>query len=266
MNAYTCFCRRILLFLLSLFLTYRCYADTLFVRAGNDLDRGIRLFDKFQILEDSGHIYTYRSVSKRTSDFVAMGNFELKNPTSSFWLLAPLISKLDPNDSEVVLSFSHLTFVEVFLLKGDSLLAHRYAGDFREKKWIAHNDSRFHIRLTIPKGNHYTLLVKVHHTKRYHPNFDFKLQAKEPFYLKSNQRRLIDMWIQGAANILLVYTLLSWLVSRFRPYAWLLLFITGVNLYAISMGGYFVNWFFPNAPETGWLFNIHFMHLGLIGF
>jgi two-component sensor histidine kinase len=43
------------------------------------------------------------------------------------------------------------------------------------------------------------------------------------------------------------------------------LFITGAGFYSIASAGYFITWFFPAHPTTGWLFNSHFLHLGLFG-
>jgi len=58
---------------------------------------------------------------------------------------------------------------------------------------------------------------------------------------------------------------LSWIVSRFRPYLWLLLMIAGCSLFVISSSGYFIEWFFPEDPPTGWQFNIPMLHLAMLG-
>ena len=109
------------------------------------------------------------------------------------------------------------------------------------------------------------MLIEVHHTKHYQPLFDFELQANRQFFTSLRTRESLNAALIGAALIFFVYTLLSWAVSRYRPYAWLLLFIGGMSLYVVGSGGYIIEWFYPENPADGWLLNIHFLHLGMFG-
>ncbi|HWJ25429.1 MAG TPA: histidine kinase dimerization/phosphoacceptor domain -containing protein, partial [Flavisolibacter sp.] len=88
---------------------------------------------------------------------------------------------------------------------------------------------------------------------------------KNVFLKMNGQRMMQDMWMLGAVSIFFLYILLSWVVTRYRPYIWLLLFITGIGLYALTVSGYLVDWFFSENPQTGWMLNIHFTHMGLFG-
>ncbi|WP_431209421.1 hypothetical protein ACQ86N_25010 [Puia sp. P3] len=75
----------------------------------------------------------------------------------------------------------------------------------------------------------------MHHTKHYQPVFDFTLQTRRSYYQTVRLKESLNSALQGAVGIFFVYTLLSWLVTRYRLYLWLLVFVTGVGLYAIKL-------------------------------
>lgn len=229
----------------------------------NTLANGIALSHLIKVFEDTSNQLSSKEILNRQDEFIAAAKLVPKYPKSSYWLAVPINEELQHPD--LILSFSQLTYVDLYLFQKDSLVLFRQAGSFQSKQFIHPDDARFYFNISLIPGATDVLLLKVNHTKGYQPNFDFKLQQKDRFIESLHKQQLIDRLFQGAAAAFFCYTLLTWLVSRFRPYLWLLLFIAGTNLYAISMGGYFVDWFFPNAPETGWLFNIHFLHLGLAG-
>jgi two-component sensor histidine kinase len=120
-------------------------------------------------------------------------------------------------------------------------------------------------QLTLQPGKDYTLLLQVHHTKHYKPIFDFSIQPRREFFLTFHNKIAMDAALLGAVGLLFVYTLLSWIVGRFRPYGWLLLFIAGMGLYVVGSSGYFIEWFTPDDPAAGWLLNVHFLHAGMLG-
>lgn len=197
--------------------------------------------------------------------FAPLHVLRMKSATSIYWLRLTIKAEAGINPA-TVLSFSNLTFVDAYLYKKDSCIAHRKSGAFVPRSLLQNQDSRFHITLPIAENGTYTLLLKVHHTKRYMPLFDFSLEPKDIFIKRNHKHELLDAWFQGAVAVFFLYTLLSWLVTRFRPYLWLLLFIGGVGFYGICSGPYFIDWFFPEHPATGWLFNGPFLHIGLFGF
>lgn len=248
---------------LFLLLSCTCRAGLVELRPGEELQKGIRLQKNFRVFEDVFSTGSAASVLSSYHLFPPLSRLKPQNPTSTYWLASNIQSRLP--ESEIVLFFTHLTFVDLYLYQDGHLLHHRQAGAFRPQKDIHPDDSRFHFRLPLQAGKSYTLLLKVKHTKHYQPNFDFTIQPANAFADNIQRQKRADYWMQGAVGVFFLYTLLSLLVSRYRPYLWLLIFIAGVSLYALSMRGYFVDWFFPNTPETGWLFNIHFMHLGLVG-
>ncbi|WEK38284.1 MAG: histidine kinase dimerization/phosphoacceptor domain -containing protein [Candidatus Pseudobacter hemicellulosilyticus] len=185
-------------------------------------------------------------------------------PTNHYWLYIPLRNTTDSAVAPI-LHFSSLTFVDAWLFVGDSLVLHRAAGAFRPAAELAPGDGRFHLSLPMQAGQQYNLLLKVWHTKHYHPTFDFALQSPLVYQQEHARRERLDAWAQGAMGIFLLYTLLSWLVSRFRPYLWLTFFIAGVALYGLSTGPYMIDWFYPDNPATGWVFNVLYLHLAQLG-
>ena len=250
---------------LALMLFHICRADTLELRFPGPLQQGVPLREHVLVFEDTADSFSADGLLHQPQRFQPLKELKPQHPTSTYWLWVPIDNQLAEPTADMVLFFTHLTFVEGFLYQGSQLLQHRYAGAFRPQKERLSNDGRFSLNFSFESGGKYILLLKVKHTKHYQPNFDFVLQSKDHYTAQRHQQNQLDMWMLGAVSIFFLYTLLSWLVSRFRPYLWLLFYIAGVSLYTITISGYFTDWFFPQTPETGWLFTIHFLHLGLLG-
>ncbi|ANE50084.1 7TM-DISM domain-containing protein [Flavisolibacter tropicus] len=219
----------------------------------------------FSAWEDLTGKTNVQGVIQHPESFSPLNNLSYSSPTSVYWLKVNL-SYSGAIDPSMVLRFNHLTFVDAYLYNAGQLIWHHQAGAFRPRSQLEPGDSRFHFRLPLQAGQTYTLLLRVNHTKGYRPFFDFTLQDQEQFMEDTHTRERADTWSQGAVAIFLIYTLISWWVSRYRPYLWLGLFIAGVSLYGLCSGRYFIDWFLPENPTTGWLFNGPFLHLGLLGF
>jgi two-component sensor histidine kinase len=216
-------------------------------------------------LEDRSGGRSAADVLHDTGSFVPLDGMQRQSPVSTYWLKTELHTSSSVEDPGRVISFSHLTFVDVYLYQDGVLLLHREAGAFRPRSQIADNDGRLYTILPLEAGKTYTLLLRVHHTKHYQPVFDFALQARREYFTNLRFKQSMDAALQGAVGLFFIYTLLSWTVSRFKAYLGLLLFIGGIGLYVISSTDYLIEWFFPENPSTGWLFNVHFLHLGLLG-
>jgi two-component sensor histidine kinase len=219
----------------------------------------------FLALEDRTGTLSATELLKNPNALVPLDALPKGSSTSYYWLKTTLQTSKMATDPGEVLSFNNLTYVDVYLYQGDSLISHQQAGAFRGRNYIAESDGRFFVTLPLQPGGTYTLLLQVHHTKHYQPVFDFTLQTRRSYYQKVRLKESLNSALQGAVCLFFVHTLLSWLVTRYRPYLWLQVFIAGVGLYAISSAGYFIEWFFPDDPPTGWLFNKHFVNLGMFG-
>lgn len=236
-------------------MTFYCsYADTLTLTPSS-LREKINLLHYWEAREEhplsSGH-------------FMPLNQLEGKGRNSVYWLKCVLHDKLE-GDTDLSLVFTHLTYVDLYLYYQGNCILYRQGGSFQPDSNIAGGDGRFHFSIPLRKNGYYTLLLKVRHTKLYKPNFNFELQQKGDYFASQYRRNLVNGWMQGAIAIFLLYILLSWVVTKYKPYLWLLLFIIGVGLYGISTGEYFIEWFFKNDPATGWLFNVHFLHVGFFG-
>jgi two-component sensor histidine kinase len=218
----------------------------------------------FGMLEDSTGLRTAAILYRQAQDFMPLKDGWQGDPTSYYWLRTTFHATTPANRGNV-LSFSHLTYVDVYLFSDSGLVAHKAAGAFRPRSEIADGDGRLYMILPIQAGKDYTLLIQVHHTKHYQPVFDFQLQPRRQFSQAMRTKESFDAALLGAVLLLLIYTLLSWAVSRHRPYAWLAIFIAGIGLYVFSSGGYWIEWFSPEDPASGWLLNAHFLHAGMFG-
>jgi two-component sensor histidine kinase len=231
-----------------------------FILAGQRLS----LQPGFTALEDSDGSATASGLIQRQGAFTPLATLPKSSPVSYYWLRTSFHTT-DLRDPGKVLSFSHLTYVDVYLYQDTTLVTHRMAGAFRPESQFADGDGRFYTQLPLEKNTTYTLLIRVHHTKYYQPQFDFELQPARQYFTGMRTKESIDAAFFGAICIFFVYSLLSWIVSRFRPYLWLLLSIGGIGCYAISNSGYWIEWFAPEHPAAAWLLNVHFLYIGLLG-
>ena len=224
----------------------------------------VALAPYLSVLEDPAGNLSADSLSGQASAFTPLANAPIGRPTSHYWLRTTL--KIDSTgDPTRVLSFSHLTYVDLYLYLDGVRVLHKQAGTFRPRSEIAEEDGRSYMVLPLQPQKQYTLLLEVHHTKHYHPDFNFEMQPNRQFFASRAIRDSMTAALVGAAGIFLIYTLLSWMVSRYRPYAWLFLFMAGILGYVVGSGGYIIRWFYPEDPPGGWMLNIHFLHLGMFG-
>jgi two-component sensor histidine kinase len=227
--------------------------------------REISLQPHFFALEDADGKLSASSVFDNPSALVPLDSLRRGSPTGYFWLRATLHADSGLRDPGQILSFSHLTYVDIYLYDGQTCVLFRQAGEFRRRSDIDADDGRMYTHLPLEPGQTYTLLLQVHHTKHFQPVFDFVLQSRKSYFKHLRVQQTIDAALQGAMALFFLYTLLSWIVSRFRPYLWLLLMIAGCGLFVISSSGYFIEWFFPEDPAEGWQFNIPMLHLAMVG-
>lgn len=224
----------------------------------------VQLKPHFRILEDANNLFRAETLLANPHQFQKLDQFSPIKPDYTFWLLTTF--KVSAN-TEAVVSFRHLTFAELFLRADtpNAPLIHRKAGAFRPLKEIHPTDNRFHFSVDLAKDVTYQLLIKSTHVKKYDPIFDFQLSNKNDFLEEKAKSELIDLWLQGASVLLILYVLLSWLSTKYRPYLWLAMFALGFYLYDIALNRYLIDWFFPNHPQNSWLGIQTFLHVGLIG-
>ncbi len=231
-----------------------------------ELRKPIALKPFLGIIEDEENLFTANELYLKPSIFVPLSQFKAIEPDHSFWLHTNIETSADLNQRHISIVFKHLTFVELYLYKDGEAFIHRQAGAFREKKFLTPGDNRFAFNIILEAGANYTLLLKVKHTKKYNPNLDFVLQntlTPQPFTYPFD---FFNAFLQGALAILAIYAAMLWLINRYRPYLWLLLFMLGIGLYSFAIRPIFIDIFFPNNPETGWLMVLPFLHLGVLGF
>lgn len=218
----------------------------------------------FGIIEDDTAIYDPDTLIANPGLFTSITGFKTERPSSIFWLFTRIKS---PDEADAVLSFRHLTYADLYIMPDTpgAVVTHRRSGAFRPAEQISPGDSRFHFRLRLAAVITYRVLIRSRHTKQYQPVFNFELNDLYRFTKARQQREVIDFWFQGAALLLLLYVLITWIMTRYRPYLWLAVFITGLMLYNLALSRYFIDWFFPARPDWGWRFVIHFLHLALAG-
>jgi len=224
----------------------------------------VALAPYFSIFQDSTGLLPADDLYRRPAAFVPLIGASPGSPLSYYWLRASLHTDTAMAPGQV-LFFNNLTYVDVYLYSDSGLILHKVAGAFRARSELDPNDGRFYTMLPLAPGKNYTLLLQVHHTKHFRPIYDFELQSPRGFYQARRIRESFDAVLMGAVSLLFIYTLMSWIVSRFRPYGSLLLLIAGIGLYVLGSKGYFIEWFIPEDPAAGWLLNVQFLQAGLLG-
>ena len=218
----------------------------------------------FSILEDEAFSYNPDTLFARPDLFRSIQNFSPSKPNNIFWLFTRIKSS---DATDAVISFQHLSYADLYIMPDTpgAVAVHRRAGAFRPVEQISAGDSRFHFQLKLAAGVTYRILISSRHTKQYKPVLDFELSDLYHFTQARQHRELIDFWIQGAALMLMLYVLITWATTRYRPYLWLAVFITGLMLYNLALSRYLIDWILPSHPYFGWLLPIHFLHLALAG-
>lgn len=216
------------------------------------------------MLEDTSGLLSANFLFHNPKAFTPLTADWKGNPVSYYWLRTTIHTDTTLPAGRV-LSFTHLTYVDIYLYSDSQLIAHKFAGAFRPRNELSEGDGRLYTVLPLRKGKDYTLLIQVHHTKHYQPVFDFEIQPRQKFFTGLRLREAFNAAMLGAICLFFLYTLISWIVSRYRPYAWLMVFIGGLGLYLVGASGYFIEWFSPDDPAAGWMLNVHFLHAGMLG-
>lgn len=224
----------------------------------------VEMRSRFSILEDDVSLYTPDTLFTHPELFKPISDFTPTKHGNIFWLFTRIQS---PEEAVAILSFKHLTDATLYIMPDTpgAVYQQRYAGAFRPAGMLTAGDSRFHFQLKFEAGITYRLLIRSLHTKQYKPVFDFKLDDQYRFYDAKRKQELVDLWFQGAGFVLLLYVLINWFMTRYRPYLWTAIFSIGFLLYNLALNRYFIDWFFPEHPLWGWRMTIHFLHLGLAG-
>lgn len=230
------------------------------------LKESIPLKPSLTIIEDTKDTLTADQLYLSPESFIALSQFKVTKPDDNFWLRTAIETSTDLSQRHFSISFNHLTFVDLYLYQDGQAVTHKQAGAFREKKYIAPGDDRFTFNVILEPGAQYTFLLKVRHIKKYPPNFDFVLQNTFSLLSSHNKLGLLNSFLLGAITVLLFYTALLWLSNRYRPFLLLFLFMLGISLYSSALRPFFIDTFFPQHPETGWLMILPFLHFGIIGF
>lgn len=254
---------RILLFLLVLS-TSQVAAQIISLPVSGSSFSSVGILNYAEVYEDTKNTHSIDNITQGDSLFAPLKNFAQKKAGSAYWLKIP-ITNLSAQQSSAVVSFINISYVDVWLCQAGAPVVAKKVGVFLAKKYISDNDGRSFVNLTFNPKESYTLYLKVRETKDFMPTLNFKLTGRDTFYEVLYQRRLIDFALMGGILILFIYILISWILSRFRPYIWLMVFSGGIGLYAFSLNGYLADWLMPNNPIFAWNCSSHFAHAGLAG-
>jgi two-component sensor histidine kinase len=249
---------------IGLLLSIAANADTLTIREQQLNGSHIQLLPYFKVWEDPGRQSDTTQILQRSQSFQPVSELQPQSRTSFYWLSMDIRNETG-STQDLVLAFNNLTYVDLYLYQNGQFLSHRTTGHFRKEKLISEGDGRLDVQLQFDPDQTYRLIFKVYHSKGYKPVFNFYLLPKDAYIAQTHTKQLIDAFSLGAVFLFFIYALLSFIVSRFRPYLWLMCFIAGIGIYGACSAGYMIEWLFPNDPPSGWLFNTPSAHLGSFG-
>lgn len=254
---------RLILFLF-LFAAIQAVGQTVPVRVAGGSFAPVGMAAHATIFEEKEARSSIENVHQLDSLFKPLNSYRQKKPGNIFWLKINL-ANTGNQPSPAVLSFINITYVDAWLYSGDSMVFGKKAGVFQLGKNIADGDERSFVNLEMAPKSSYILYLRAAEVKGFMPSLNFKLAGRDYFYKKLYQRRGIDVALMGGIALLFIYILISWLLSGFRPYIWLMLFSFGIFMYTFCLKGYLIDWVLPNHPIFAWTLTSHFAHLGLAG-
>src|SRR5690606_22812198 len=159
--------------------------------------QAIQLTGHLSVLEDSTGRADASAVFSERFSFQPLQNFPLRNRTGVYWLTAPLPAVKGPVETSVI-SFSNLTYVDLYIYKEGRCILHKKAGAFRKESELARGDGRFWFSLpsNLPVDS-CTLLLKVEHTKHYIPRFDFVIQDGYDSFRQQQKDDAMELRLQA---------------------------------------------------------------------
>lgn len=226
--------------------------------------RNTKLEPYFSAWEDTATTTGIMRILSGPTTFVPIAQLVRRSPVSTYWLSASIVVA-GGQTGNYTISFNALTFVDLYLFQDGHCVHHGSAGILRPASALGKEDGRNWLGLSLSRPGKYLLMLQVRHVKHYQPVFDFALHRREEWQNLRYHKAGSKFRLQGAVWIFFIYTLISWKVSRFRPYAWLLLFITGILSYDLCTDGYMIEWFFPEHPAAALPLYMHSLHLGILG-
>ncbi|MBN1926169.1 MAG: hypothetical protein JW798_10060 [Prolixibacteraceae bacterium] len=237
-------------------------ADVL-VNTGKLFENPVNINNHIWVFEDSTGTICLNEIVKDKSSFQPLSEYKPQNQVSTYWFNFS-IKSLEKKHSHLVFFYRNLTYVELYEFRNNELFKLHTSGLFRPKSKITPGDEPGNIRIAIEEGDSIDVWVKVNHVKGYIPIFNFYIQ-NEISYLKDNkQSDNIDFLIFGGLIFFLLYSIINSLVSRYKPFGWLALFIFGSAFYGFSMAGHMIP-FFMEYPELTWRLNPFFANISGIG-
>src|SRR6202042_839551 len=111
--------------------------------------REVSLQPHFFALENADGELSASSVFNSPSALVPLDSLRRGSPTGYFWLKAMLQADSSLRDPVQILSFSHLTYVDIYLYDGETCVLYRQAGEFRKRSDIGTDDGRLYTRLPL---------------------------------------------------------------------------------------------------------------------
>jgi len=227
------------------------------------IEEPLKLTPYSTFFEDSSKTINAEGILSFENKFVSSANFTATNWRSTYWTKFEIENC---SDKELLLSlfFNNLTHVELFEFINGALVEKHSAGLFRSKKEISPGDNHNYFTLRIEKSEHITYLLKTNHSKGYKPHLNFYIQDHSCFQVDQNEKVRFDYFIFGTFFIFIIFTLLTFLFNKYRPYFWLGVFTFGMAFYGFTMRGQMLN-FFPNNPEFIWRLNTLFTSFSGIG-
>ena len=183
-----------------------------------------------------------------------------------YWLRSEIKTAKDLKFRFYAIQFQFLTNVDLYIYKNDKLIAHKKAGAFVELNEIDPLDSRFQFNFELDPNSNYTLLFRVHHKKEFSPILNFVIENVHYNSQLHEPKGLLNAFLFGAVVILMVYIALSWLVTRYRSYIWIFIFLLSIEFYVLTLQHEFTDILFGNNPKLAWALGLVFLRMGTISF
>lgn len=241
------------------------YAEELII---GDAGKKVQLeLNKYAHVVEEQHLNSSALYYSRQADFFknAVNNFSFDDD-KIYWIRIPIQTSAQLKQRFYNLHFNYLKSVELHLFDENQTIIQEKSGLYLPAQDLKKGYERDNLNLELEASKSYILLLRVQLLKGVNPKLAFYLSDQITYSRDLLSYGRIISWIQGAIIMLLIYVILAYSFSFYKPYIWIFNFLFFLGLYSCALDPSFINLFFPWNPKLGWLIIPVLLRIGILCF
>ncbi len=210
-----------------------------------DFDINLAVDQQLLAFEDSSGTMTIDDIV-RLQPFSEQ--FTRGNKRGVYWMKFTLANKR-AKDIDIAWFHSRMSNAALHLVMEDSLIYSASSGEYMKGSEMEKTSSRYHLFFRLNANAKEDVYVRIQNTRDRGPKLLVRLKGITRFYADQRTKTTSDFVLLGALSILILYSLVLYIVHRYRPYLWLSLMVLGFATYTFAVNGYLTDWLFPEYPK-----------------